>query len=241
MREFPAFTGTTLMAKCVHCGQKKGKRHCPALEDGICAQCCATHRLKTIQCPADCVHLQSEFYQQGRRSQKAQSAGKKFLDRTSASFHSEEAQSFAFMVQADLYWWCSRHDALANEEIARILKATTADPDCPTGDEDDLADFIRKLFSRSQRYSNLEKNGFDQEQKKKVIEALASCARNHADGESGKESQSYLQELSDYFDQLDFEADLDYSPTEELAEETPPTNGEEEQSAEERDLTIPEQ
>ena len=229
------------MAKCVHCGQKKGKRHCPALEDGICAQCCATHRLATIQCPADCVHLQSEFYQQGRRSQKAQSAGKKFLDRTSASFHSEEAQSFAFMVQADLYWWCSRHGGLANQEIAGILKTTAADPDSPTGDENDLAGFIRKMLSRSQRYSNLEKNGFDQEQKKKVIEALASCARNHADGESGKESQSYLQELSDYFDQLDFEADLDYSPPEELAEETPPTGGEEDQSAEERDLTIPDQ
>ena len=227
------------MAKCVHCGQKKGKRHCPALADGICAQCCATHRLATIQCPADCVHLQSEFYQQGRRSQKAQSAGKKFLDRTSASFHSEEAQSFAFMVQADLYWWCSRHGGLANQEIARILKTTAADPDGPTGDENDLAGFIRKMLSRSQRYSNLEKNGFDQEQKKKVIEALASCAQNHADGESGKESQSYLQELSDYFDQLDFEADLDYSPLEELAEETPPTSGEEDRSAEESDLTIP--
>ena len=229
------------MAKCVHCGQKKGKRHCPALEDGICAQCCATHRLETIQCPADCVHLQSEFYQQGRRNQKAQSAGKKFLERTSASFHSEEAQSFAFMVQADLYWWCSRNDSLANEEIARTLKSTTAAPDCPAEDEDNLARFIRKLLSRSQRYSNLEKNGFDQEQKKKVIEALANCAQNHARGESDKESQSYLQEISDYFDQLDFEADLDYSPTEELAEEAHPANGEEDQSAKGSDLTIPKQ
>ena len=227
------------MAKCVHCGQKKGKRYCPALEDDICAQCCATHRLETIQCPADCVHLQSEFYQQGRRNQKAQSAGKKFLYRTSSSFHSEEAQSFAFMVQADLYWWCARHGGLANQEIARTLKTTAADPDGPTGDENDLAGFIRKMLSRSQRYSNLEKNGFDQEQKKKVIEALASCAQNHVAGEPGKESQSYLQELSDYFDQLDFEADLDYSPTEELAKETPPTSGEEGRSVDESDLTIP--
>ena len=143
------------------------------------------------------------------------------------------------MVQADLYWWCSRHGGLANQEIARILKTTAADPDGPTGDENDLAGFIRKMLSRSQRYSNLEKNGFDQEQKKKVLEALASCAQNHAAGEPGKESQSYRRELSDYFDQLDFEADLDYSPLEELAEETPPTSGEEDRSAEESDLTIP--
>ncbi len=227
------------MAKCVHCGQKKGKRHCPALEDGICAQCCATHRLATIQCPTDCVHLQSEFYQQGRRSQKAQSAGKKFLDRTSASFHSEQAQSFAFMVQADLYWWCSRHGGLANQEIARILKTTSAGPDCSTEDEKDPAGFIRKILSRSQRYSTLEKNGFEPEQKKKVLETLVSCVQNHASGDSGKESQSFLRELSDYFDQLDFEADLDYSPLEELAKETPPTSGEEDQPAAESDLTLP--
>ena len=143
------------------------------------------------------------------------------------------------MVQADLYWWCSRHGGLANQEIARTLKTTAADPGGPTGDENDLAGFIRKLLSRSQRYSNLEKNGFEPEQKKKVLGALASCAQNHTAGEPGKESQSYLQELSDYFDQLDFEADLDYSPLEELAEETPPTSGEEDQSAEESGLTLP--
>ncbi len=43
--------------KCVHCGQRKGKRRCPALGGDICPQCCGEHRLKTIACPPDCVHL----------------------------------------------------------------------------------------------------------------------------------------------------------------------------------------
>ena len=223
------------MAKCVHCGQKKGKRHCPALEDGICAQCCATHRLDTIQCPADCIHLQSEFYQQGRRSQKAQSAGKKFLERTNDSFHSEEAQGFAFMVQADLYWWCSKHAPLSNQEIARSLEAAarTAQAD---GEKNNLAGFLAEMLSRSGRYLALEEKGFEPEQRKKVLLALAASSQNHSAGEPGEEEeQSFLRELGSYFDELDFEADLDYSPLEELAEEGK-ANGAE---AAEDDLVVP--
>lgn len=43
--------------KCVKCGARKGKRACPALQGDICAPCCGEHRLKTIDCPADCSWL----------------------------------------------------------------------------------------------------------------------------------------------------------------------------------------
>lgn len=33
------------------------KRHCPALELDICAQCCGTEREETISCPLDCAYL----------------------------------------------------------------------------------------------------------------------------------------------------------------------------------------
>ena len=48
-----------VVMKCVHCGQRKGKRDCPALKGTICSQCCGTHRLKAIACPADCTWLGS--------------------------------------------------------------------------------------------------------------------------------------------------------------------------------------
>lgn len=44
---------------CVSCGQRKGKRACPALRGLICTTCCGTKRLKEIACPADCQYLAS--------------------------------------------------------------------------------------------------------------------------------------------------------------------------------------
>jgi hypothetical protein len=42
---------------CPQCGQRKGRRSCPALGQTICAVCCGTKRLVEISCPPDCVHL----------------------------------------------------------------------------------------------------------------------------------------------------------------------------------------
>ena len=44
------------MAKCPYCGQRKGKRDCPAL-GSICTPCCGKHRGREIDCPEDCVYL----------------------------------------------------------------------------------------------------------------------------------------------------------------------------------------
>src|SRR5690242_3354819 len=42
---------------CPECGQRKGRRNCPALGETICPTCCATKRLTEINCPDDCPHL----------------------------------------------------------------------------------------------------------------------------------------------------------------------------------------
>jgi hypothetical protein len=44
---------------CPLCGQRKGRRACPALGHQICAVCCGTKRGTEIQCPSDCVYLAS--------------------------------------------------------------------------------------------------------------------------------------------------------------------------------------
>jgi hypothetical protein len=44
---------------CPSCGQRKGRRACPALSQTICTVCCATKRLVEIDCPDDCPHLTS--------------------------------------------------------------------------------------------------------------------------------------------------------------------------------------
>jgi hypothetical protein len=44
---------------CPECGQRKGRRDCPALGKTICSVCCGTKRLTVIACPATCVYLAS--------------------------------------------------------------------------------------------------------------------------------------------------------------------------------------
>src|SRR5688500_8311057 len=45
------------MATCPSCGQRKGRRACPALGSMICPVCCGTKRLTEIDCPDTCAHL----------------------------------------------------------------------------------------------------------------------------------------------------------------------------------------
>jgi hypothetical protein len=42
---------------CPSCGQRKGRRDCPALGRPICTVCCGTKRLTEINCPNDCGYL----------------------------------------------------------------------------------------------------------------------------------------------------------------------------------------
>jgi len=44
---------------CPSCGERKGRRTCPALGRQICAICCGTKRLSEIRCPSDCGYLAS--------------------------------------------------------------------------------------------------------------------------------------------------------------------------------------
>ncbi len=43
--------------KCTLCEQRKGRRHCPAKNAMICAQCCGEKRILEINCPESCEYL----------------------------------------------------------------------------------------------------------------------------------------------------------------------------------------
>jgi hypothetical protein len=42
---------------CPLCRRRKGKRHCPAKGESICAACCGAKRRVEIDCPEDCAYL----------------------------------------------------------------------------------------------------------------------------------------------------------------------------------------
>jgi hypothetical protein len=44
-------------ATCPLCGQRKGRRACPAKGASICSACCGSKRRVEIACPSDCVWL----------------------------------------------------------------------------------------------------------------------------------------------------------------------------------------
>lgn len=43
---------------CPLCSRRKGKRHCPAKGEAICAACCGSKRRVEVACPDDCTYLQ---------------------------------------------------------------------------------------------------------------------------------------------------------------------------------------
>ena len=54
--------------KCPLCRTRKAKRFCPAKQTHICPVCCGQKREVEIDCPADCVYLQSgREYERSRR------------------------------------------------------------------------------------------------------------------------------------------------------------------------------
>lgn len=211
------------MAKCPKCQARKGKRYCPALEQGICSQCCAEHRLETIPCPSDCVHLESEHYQLDKRRQKANSTGKQFVRHTTELFNRQESRDFAFTIQADIYWWMRENGRLENESVAAAmedLRSRFSAVYVPPRNPWPLSRFLFKLLEKSERHKKLLSANFNTRNVMDAITTLTRHVRSHSRRRGGKprDEHSYQKELEDYFGQLDFEADLDYSPAEELEE-----------------------
>ena len=58
--------------KCILCGERKGKRFCPAKNTSICTQCCGEKRVVEIDCPSDCVYLSSGHTYQSIKKYSAQ-------------------------------------------------------------------------------------------------------------------------------------------------------------------------
>jgi len=76
------------MAKCWLCSTKKGKRYCSPLDKVICPICCATKRLKKIDCNEDCRYL-SGVALQGKRAEE-----KEFSELMNRAPHGEHDDIF---------------------------------------------------------------------------------------------------------------------------------------------------
>jgi hypothetical protein len=61
---------------CPLCRARRGKRHCPAKGESICAHCCGTKRRVEIRCPDDCAYLDGSHAGawEGRETEKRRDA-----------------------------------------------------------------------------------------------------------------------------------------------------------------------
>ncbi|MBN1443840.1 MAG: hypothetical protein JXA90_14110 [Planctomycetes bacterium] len=204
------------MAKCPRCQARKGKRLCPALGAEICSHCCGTQRFESIQCLPDCPYLAGERYQHTRRRERANAHGKAFVDRLASLFTTEDRRKFAFYLQADIFWWMREHGRLTNERCAQALEELRSRLSAvfvPPSRPEPLAQFLHALVTETRHYLEDMPPTLPRERRLRCIALLAAEVRRH--GDAG--GFSYHEELNDYFGQLEFEADLDHSPGEELA------------------------
>lgn len=208
------------MPLCPRCASRKAKRFCPALEREICSLCCAEERLRTIACPQDCPHLGSELYQQRRRKERAHSQGKAFLEHFQRLFSTEATRELAFCLATDIYFFgrdtSQRPGSLPRAPVdpvqdAIVVRALRALPSAlrgvivPQEEAQGLFDFLLERLGDARRYGALP---LDAEHRDRALLRLAEAIEK----ESAPSSARYWSLLASFFDELDVEADLDYSP-----------------------------
>lgn len=104
------------MAKCSHCGQRKAKRHCPALGSEICPLCCGLLREKKLHCPSDCCYLAAHKpYQEKRVIQKKQAY--------SPDIAGDERLNWLILhIEAPLKDWGEKQSGFSDKEAVLALE-----------------------------------------------------------------------------------------------------------------------
>jgi hypothetical protein len=207
---------------CPRCSSRRAKRHCPALETTICAVCCAEERLVKIPCPADCPHLKSEFYQLSRRKERAEASGRKLLQSLADLFWNAGKRELAFLIAADIYWWTALRSpesanpppedaALSQALVEARQKLIGGEP--AEGPPGTLAEFLFQLAARGPKHTQTHSGPLTIERRAEVFESLA----RHIAKSGFPQNPAFFGQIASNVRELDFAADLDYVPSEELA------------------------
>jgi len=113
------------MAKCVKCGQRRGKRACPALGGPICPACCGAHRVREIPCPPACRFLAQHKPYQDRRILERKSAppqGRGGFPLEDDLFKDERLTWLALNIEAPLAETAERTPAFTDGEAILALE-----------------------------------------------------------------------------------------------------------------------
>ena len=111
---------------CPSCGQRKGRRECPALRASICTICCGTKRLVEIQCPDTCSHLAAAREHPAAVVKRQQERDVAVLVPT-ISHLTERQQQLFFLVQSVIARYKPEaFTRLVDEDVAQAAAAVAA-------------------------------------------------------------------------------------------------------------------
>ncbi|HEU4684960.1 MAG TPA: hypothetical protein VFS39_10715 [Nitrospira sp.] len=137
------------MSQCVYCGQRKGKRPCPALRGLICTICCGEHRIVRVSCPNDCVYLGTgSDYQQKRLGEQFMPLRREFY-RDLAELGGERAVALYNLIEVVTFsYFLGRRDGQDAEIIAAIqaLRRTLSPLHVPASPVPVFAEHLKKEY-----------------------------------------------------------------------------------------------
>ena len=137
------------MSKCGFCHERKGKRPCPALKGVICSPCCGTARVTSLDCPPDCVYLDTNLeYQQKRTGDLFNEGRKTFYRNLIETKGDKAAEIFYFLEVVTFKHFYNRREGQDGEVIAAIqaLRRSFSPIQIPEGMAPPFTETLKKEY-----------------------------------------------------------------------------------------------
>jgi len=165
--------------KCVYCGERKGKRECPALGGLICSRCCGEHRGIEINCPPNCRYFKK--HEEFQQSKEAKPYRETWAENNEDILEDQDREIIeAIGVLETLIFYRYRDDrTLSDKQVIAGLEGlenkfkTIEVPGSPS----EFADFAHEELQPL-----IERKRFTQEQLKEAATRLIGIAKAFTDG-----------------------------------------------------------
>ena len=191
------------MSKCVKCGQRKGKRECPALGGLICSQCCGEFRLVEIECPRDCRYLGgAEAYQEERRFERARREGQDYLrERVHAFSDTDEALFETCLHLDEIIFESAPPEGWTNAEVLEALRQVRGETGGIVVAGEQLTPLAEKILARLKMFEEHRAPWFSRAGLKTALERLHEFIARRERAAPGN-PRAYFEWIRPYFSAL---------------------------------------
>jgi len=144
------------MSKCEICEEKKGRRNCPALGKLICPSCCASKRLKEIDCPTDCEHLSSgQNFKERKEIEKVVRTGLYAMEKDISKI-SKEVLSFVSEIESylakEFYENIDVNDHKIYNALSKVYASYSGELTVIKYDDEYEEKIVKKYFELEEKY-----------------------------------------------------------------------------------------